>query len=96
MSSTDTDNQEGTRIAEQYLCDNVVAGGKVAILQGIITQSTDRARANGGAAAVKAFGLDLVVKIPAGWGSALGQTATEDVHAGNPDLEDTFASNDAS
>lgn len=89
-----TDNEAGAAIAGGYLCDNVAEGGKVAILQGIITQSTGQARANGGAAAVTACGLDLVAEVPANWDTAEGQAATDDILVANPDLAGIFASND--
>ncbi|MFV2061916.1 MAG: sugar ABC transporter substrate-binding protein [Chloroflexota bacterium] len=89
-----TDNEAGAAIAGGFLCDNVEAGGKVAILQGIITQSTGQARADGGAAAVTACGLDLVAEIPANWDTAEGQSATDDILVANPDLAGIFASND--
>ena len=42
-----TDNAVGAALAGQYLCDNVPAGSKVAILQGLITTTTGQARADG-------------------------------------------------
>ena len=56
-----TDNAVGAALAGQYLCDNVPAGGKVAILQGLITTTTGQARAEGSKAAVTECGLDLVM-----------------------------------
>jgi len=89
-----TNNEVGAALAGQYLCDNLEAGDKVAILQGIITQSTGQARANGGRSAVTECGLDLVAEIPAEWDTAKGQAAMEDILTGNPDLKGVFASND--
>ena len=89
-----TDNVQGAAIAAQYLCENVAAGGKVAILQGIITQSTGQARYEGAKAGVEACGLDLVAELPGEWDTAVAQQATEDILSGNPDLAGIFASND--
>lgn len=89
-----TDNQAGAALAGQYMCDNVAAGGKVAILQGIITQSTGQARYEGAKAAFAACGLNLVAEAPAEWDTAKAQTATEDILTGNPDLAGIFGSND--
>lgn len=89
-----TDNQAGAALAGQYMCDNVAAGGKVAILQGIITQSTGQARYEGAKAAFAACGLTLVAEAPAEWDTAKAQTATEDILTGNPDLAGIFGSND--
>lgn len=89
-----TNNEVGAGLAGQYLCDNVETGGKVAILQGIITQSTGQARAAGSRAAVIACGLNLVAEIPAEWDKAKGQAAMEDILTRNPDLKGVFGSND--
>jgi ribose transport system substrate-binding protein len=89
-----TDNEAGAALAAQFLCDNVAAGGKVAILQGIITQSTGQARYEGAKAGVTECGLELVAEAPGEWDTAIAQTATEDILTGNPDLAGIFASND--
>jgi ribose transport system substrate-binding protein len=89
-----TDNETGAALAGEYLCDNVPEGGKVAILQGIITQSTGMARAEGSKAAVEGCGLELVAETPAEWDRAKGLTATEDILTANSDLAGIFGSND--
>jgi ABC-type sugar transport system substrate-binding protein len=89
-----TDNEAGAALAGEYLCENLEEGDKVAILQGIITQSTGKARADGGKAGVEACGLDLVAEIPAEWDTAKGQAATEDILTQHPDLKGIFGSND--
>ena len=57
-----TNNEVGAALAAEYMCKNVEKGGKVAILQGIITQTTGQARANGAKAAVTACGLKVVAE----------------------------------
>ena len=94
VSYIGTDNAIGAGLAGQYLCDNVPAGGKVAILQGLITTTTGQARAAGSKAAVEACGLDLVAEIPADWNRGLGLSATEDIITQHPDLAGLFGSND--
>ncbi len=89
-----TDNQAGAALAGDYLCTHLPAGAKVAILQGIITQSTGQARYEGAKAAFAACGLNLVAELPAEWDTAKAQAATDDILAGNPDLAGIFASND--
>lgn len=89
-----TDNQAGASLAGQYLCDNVAEGGKVALLQGIISTTTGQLRATGGAEALKACGLDLVAELPADWDVQKGQQVTEDILTMHPDLAGIFASND--
>lgn len=89
-----TDNQVGAALAADYMCTHVAAGGKVAILQGIITQSTGQARYEGAKAGFAACGLNLVAEAPAEWDTAKAQTATEDILTTNPDLAGIFGSND--
>lgn len=89
-----TNNEVGAELAGKYLCDNVDQGAKVAILQGIITQSTGQARADGAKAAVTGCGLNLVAETPAEWDKAKGQAAMEDILTQHPDLKGVFASND--
>lgn len=89
-----TDNAAGAAIAGQYLCDNVPEGGKVAILQGIISTTTGILRAEGAREAVTACGLDLVAELPADWDVQRGQQVTEDILTQHPDLAGLFASND--
>ncbi len=67
---------------------------KVAILQGIITQSTGKARAEGAKAGLSACGLNIVAETPAEWDKAKGQAAMEDILTKNPDLKGVFGSND--
>ncbi len=89
-----TDNAVGAALAGQYLCDNLPAGSKVAILQGLITTTTGQARADGSKQAVEACGLDLVMEVPANWDRAQGLAATEDIITQHPDLAGIFGSND--
>jgi ribose transport system substrate-binding protein len=89
-----TNNEVGAALAGQYLCDNVAEGGKVAILQGIISTTTGILRADGGRAAVTECGLDLVAELPADWDTPKGQAVTEDILTQYPDLAGIFASND--
>ena len=89
-----TNNEVGAKLAGGYLCDNLEEGDKVAILQGITTQSTGKARAEGAKAAVEECGLDLVAEVPAEWDKAKGQAAMDDILTRHPDLKGVFGSND--
>jgi len=89
-----TDNQAGAALAGDYICKTLKPGDKVAILQGIITQSTGKARADGAKAALTACGLDVVAEVPAEWDRANGLAAMEDILTKNPDLKGVFGSND--
>jgi ABC-type sugar transport system substrate-binding protein len=89
-----TNNEVGAALAGAYLCDNVPEGGKVAILQGIISTSTGILRADGARAAVTECGLDLVAELPADWDTPRAQAVTEDILTQHPDIAGIFASND--
>ncbi|HWQ14130.1 MAG TPA: sugar ABC transporter substrate-binding protein, partial [Roseiflexaceae bacterium] len=89
-----TDNEAGAKLAADYICKTLQPGDKVAILQGIITQSTGKARADGASAGLKGCGLNLVAETPAEWDKAKGQAAMEDILTKHPDLKGVFASND--
>jgi ribose transport system substrate-binding protein len=89
-----TNNEVGAKLAGDYMCKNLKAGDKVAILQGIITQSTGKARADGAKAGLTGCGLTIVAETPAEWDTAKGQAAMEDILTKNPDLKGVFGSND--
>lgn len=89
-----TDNQAGAKIAADFICSKLQKGDKVAILQGIITQSTGQARANGAKEGLTACGMNVVAEVPGEWDKAKGQAAMEDILTKNPDLKAVFGSND--
>jgi ABC-type sugar transport system substrate-binding protein len=89
-----TNNEAGAKLAGEYMCKTLKSGDKVAILQGIITQSTGKARAEGAKAGLSACGLNIVAETPAEWDKAKGQAAMEDILTKNPDLKGVFGSND--
>ncbi|MCP4382173.1 MAG: substrate-binding domain-containing protein [Hyphomicrobiales bacterium] len=89
-----TDNEAGAALAAEFICGNIEAGSDVAILQGIITQSTGKARADGSKMGLEACGLNVVAEQPAEWDTAKAQAAMENILTGNPGLKAVFASND--
>lgn len=89
-----TNNMEGARLAANYICDNVAEGSDVAILQGILTQSTGQARSEGGEAGLTDCGLNVVAMQPGNWDRAEGQSVMENILTANPDIAGVFASND--
>ncbi|KPV53229.1 LacI family transcriptional regulator [Kouleothrix aurantiaca] len=89
-----TNNENGAKLAADYMCKTLKSGDKVAILQGIITQSTGKARADGAKAGLTACGLNIVAETPGEWDKAKGQAAMEDILTKNPDLAGVFGSND--
>ena len=89
-----TNNEQGAKLAADYICKNVEKGSEVAILQGIITQSTGKARAEGAHNGLSACGLKVVAEQPADWDTAKAQSAMENILTGHPNLKALFASND--
>jgi len=89
-----TNNEEGAKLAAEFICENVEKGSDVAILQGIITQSTGKARADGAKAGLTGCGLNVVAEQPADWDTATAQSVMENILTGNPNLKAVFASND--
>ena len=89
-----TDNEMGASLAATHICENTESGSDVAILQGIITQSTGKARADGSNSGLGACGLNIVSEQPAEWDRAKGLAAMENIITANPNLKAVFASND--
>ncbi|MCS7087935.1 MAG: sugar ABC transporter substrate-binding protein [Thermoflexales bacterium] len=89
-----TNNELGAKLGAEYLCKNLPKGSKVAILQGIITQSTGKARAEGSKAALTECGMNIVAELSAEWDRAKATTVMEDILTRNPDIQGVFASND--
>jgi ribose transport system substrate-binding protein len=89
-----TNNEVGAALAADFICKNIPAGSDVAILQGIITQSTGQARADGAHKGLTDCGMKIVAEQPADWDTAKAQAAMENIITGNPNLKAVFASND--
>jgi ABC-type sugar transport system substrate-binding protein len=89
-----TNNEQGAKLAADFICKNVAKGSEVAILQGIITQSTGKARADGAHNGLSACGLKVVAEQPADWDTAKAQSVMENMLTGHPGLKALFASND--
>lgn len=89
-----TNNEAGAKLGVDYLCKNLEKGSKVAILQGIVTQSTGKARADGAKAGLTDCGMNIVAELTAEWDRAKATTVMEDILTKNPDIVGLFASND--
>jgi ABC-type sugar transport system substrate-binding protein len=89
-----TNNEAGAALAAEFICKSIEKGSDVAILQGIITQSTGQARADGSKKGLTDCGMNVVAEQPADWDTAKAQTAMENIITGNPNLKAVFASND--
>jgi ribose transport system substrate-binding protein len=89
-----TDNVAGAALAAKYICDNVPAGSEVALITGIVTQSTGKARADGGRSGLTGCGLKIVAEQTGEWDRAKGLAVMENIITGNPNIKAVFASND--
>jgi ribose transport system substrate-binding protein len=89
-----TNNEVGAGLAADFICKNVPKGSEVAILQGIITQSTGQARAQGSKKGLTACGMKVVAEQPADWDTGKAQSVMENIITGHPNLKAVFASND--
>src|SRR5215831_5715366 len=94
MTFIGTNNEVGAALAADYICKNVPKGSEVAILQGIITQSTGQARAEGSKKGLTACGMKVVAEQPADWDTGKAQSVMENIITGHPNLKAVFASND--
>ena len=89
-----TNNEAGAKLAADFICKSIPKGSEVAILQGIVTQSTGQARAEGSKAGLEGCGLKVVAEQTAEWDRAKGMAVTENILTGNPNIKAIFASND--
>ncbi len=89
-----TNNEVGAALAADFMCKNLPQGAEVAILQGLVSQSTGQARADGSKKGLEACGLKVVAEQTAEWDRAKGLSVTENILAGNPNIKGIFGSND--
>ncbi|HEY0918454.1 sugar ABC transporter substrate-binding protein [Devosia sp.] len=89
-----TNNEAGAALAADFMCKNLPSGAEVAILQGLISQSTGQARADGAKKGLTDCGLKVVAEQTAEWDRAKGLAVTENILAGNPNIKGIFGSND--
>jgi ribose transport system substrate-binding protein len=89
-----TDNEAGAALAAKHICENVPAGSEVALITGIVTQSTGKARADGGRSGLTGCGLKIVAEQTGEWDRAKGLAVMENIITGNPNIVAVFASND--
>ena len=85
-----TDNGAGGELAGQYFVDNVKAGAKVALLEGVLGNPSLQARIDG---FVKAAGdhITVVSKTATDCDQTKGLNAAQDILAANPDLDAIYA-----
>ncbi len=89
-----TNNLAGGKLAGEFMCKQLKSGSEVAILQGVMTTTNGADRYNGAKAALEGCGLKVVAEQPADWDRAKGQSVTETILTGNPNIKGIFGSND--
>ncbi len=89
-----TNNLEGGKLGGNFMCKNLPAGSEVAILQGVMSTTNGTDRYNGAKQALEGCGMKVVAAQPADWDRAKGQSVTETILAGNPNIKGVFGSND--
>ncbi|RNM12977.1 sugar ABC transporter substrate-binding protein [Nocardioides pocheonensis] len=80
-----TDNLAGGKLAGQWLAQNMTAGGKIAILQGVLGNPSLQARVDG---MVEALGdaATVVAKSPTDCDQTKGLNAAQDILTAHPDI----------
>lgn len=80
-----TDNLAGGKLAGQWLAQNMTAGGKIAILQGVLGNPSLQARVDG---MVQALGdaASVVAKTPTDCDQTKGLNAAQDILTAHPDI----------
>lgn len=88
-----TDNRAGGVLGGKFLCDSLKSGD-VAIITGVMTTQSIRARVEGAREAMQKCGLRVVAELPANSDRALGQQVMEDILTSKPTVKGVFAAND--
>ncbi len=89
-----TDNRAGGALGGRFLCDQLRGRGEVAIITGVMTTQSIRARVEGARDAMRRCGLQVVAELPANSDRALGQQVMEDILTRRPNVQGVFAAND--
>jgi ABC-type sugar transport system substrate-binding protein len=89
-----TDNRAGGALGGKFLCDRLKGRGEVAIITGVMTTQSIRARVEGARETMQRCGLKIVAELPANSERALGQQVMEDILTRYPNVKGVFAAND--
>lgn len=89
------DNEEGGRLAGEYLCELLGGNGKVAMLEGRRGVDNAEARKRGFVAACAKYpGIEIVVSEPADWELQVAQDKFASIMVAHPEIEGLFCAND--
>lgn len=89
-----TDNKAGGALGGKFLCDELKGKGDIAIITGVMTTQSIRARVEGARESAKKCGLNIVAELPADSDRAKGQQVMEDILTSKPTVKGVFAAND--
>ena len=90
-----TDNETQAYRAGKYMCEKLGGKGEVALLEGLLTQSTGVERKAGFMKACAEYPeIKVVATAPAEWRSDLAMDATVNMLTAHPNIKGVFASND--
>jgi len=90
-----SDNQEGGRIAGEYIINLLGGKGEIAVLEGIPGHETGDARLRGLKAALsKAPDVNIVVSLTANWERDQGFNVFQNILQSHPEVQALFACND--
>ncbi|MER3456400.1 MAG: LacI family transcriptional regulator [candidate division GAL15 bacterium] len=89
-----TDNRAGGALGGKFLCERLRGRGEVAIITGVMTTQSIRARVEGARDTMRRCGLQIVAELPANSDRALGQQVMEDILTRSPNVKGVFAAND--
>lgn len=90
-----SDNEDGGRIAAEYIIRRLKRKGRVAVLEGIPGHETGDARLKGFREAIaRAPGIEIVASQTANWERDQGFTVFQNILQSDPDVEALFACND--
>lgn len=94
ISLVQTDNVAASRLAGEFIAEELGGAGKVLNLQGDMANQTAQARNQGLHEALDAFSDIQVIDQSAHWRQDEGFTITENILTSDPDLNAIFAAND--
>jgi ribose transport system substrate-binding protein len=89
-----TDNKAGGALGGKFLCDELKGKGDIAIITGVMTTQSIRARVEGARESANKCGLKVVSELPADSDRAKGQQVMEDILTSKPTVKGVFSAND--
>ena len=89
-----SNNYNAGVLAGNYMLNNLEAGAKVVVIEGMAGNSSGMARRDGFLDTVTAGGLEVVAQQPADWDRAKANDVTTNILQANPDVKGIYYAND--